>query len=216
MDALRGIHGKFKKLYGQAAMRLDENTYLFTGGNKLLSDTSEDDLVLCDINTGGIGEILCTGKDINAVLFGVTQDMVTVSDRDEPLPVTLEDLAHLTGAELRVSPDAAPANIISALGDTTVCLVKGTGGIAAGSNIRKAVAGIQIIEKACEAEIHGKLLGGTIPLDPETAESCRKDFETDYVRRNEAESVPFLGYDEEEFNLRVRLIETGKDLVKRI
>ncbi len=215
MDALRGIHGKFKKLYGQAAMRLDENTYLFTGGNRLMSDTSEDDLVLCDINTGGIGEIFSRRKDINAFLFGVTQDLAAVSDRDEPLPVTLEDLAHLTGAELSVSPDAEPASIISALSGTTVCLIKGMGGIAAGSNIRKAVAGIQILEKACEAEVHGKLLGGTIPLDPETAESCRNDFETDYVRRNEEESVPFLGYDEEEFNLRVRLIETGKDLVKK-
>ena len=71
--------------------------------------------MLCDINTEGIGEILSSCKDINAVFFGMTQDMVAVSDRDKPLPVTLEDLAQLTGAELKVSPDAEPASIISTL-----------------------------------------------------------------------------------------------------
>jgi hypothetical protein len=36
LDALRGIHGKFKKLYGQAAMRLDDDTYILSGGTGLL------------------------------------------------------------------------------------------------------------------------------------------------------------------------------------
>lgn len=215
LDALKGIHGRFKQLYGQAAMRLDENTYLFTGSNRILAETSESDLVLCDVNTGGLGEILRSCTDIDSVLFGMSQDMVAVSDRDEPLDVTLEDLAQLTGAKLKVSADAEPANIISALEDTTVCLIKGIGGIAAGSNIRKAVAGIQIVEKACEAEIHGKLLGGTVPIEAELAERYRKDFETDYVNRNEEKSVPFVGFEEEVFNLRVQLIETGKKLAKQ-
>lgn len=215
MDALKGIHGKFKKLYGQAALRLDQDSYLFTGGNKLLSETTEADLVMCDIKTGGIGEIFRSRPDINGILFGVTMDLVTVSDRDEPLRTALEDLAHLTGAELKVSQDTDPASIVGALEDTTVCLVKGAGGIATGSNIRKAVAGMQILEKACEAEVHGKLLGGTVALDRELAESIREDFRSDYVNRNEEQSVPFVGFEEEEFALRVRLIETGKELVRQ-
>ena len=127
----------------------------------------------------------------------------------------LEDLAQLTGAELKVLPDASPENIIGALEDTSVCLVKDMGGIATGSNIRKAVAGIQIVEKACEAEIHGKLLGGTIPIDAELAERYRREFSSDYVNRHEQGKIPFIGFEEKEFELRGQLIDMGRELVKR-
>ena len=49
LDALRGIHGKFKKMYGQAALRLSENSYILSGGNALLSDISEENFGICDI-----------------------------------------------------------------------------------------------------------------------------------------------------------------------
>lgn len=214
LNALRGFHGRFKRLYGQMALRLDDDTYLLSGGNKQLAGAGDEDFAVCDIHAGGLGEIFTSRPDINAVLFGVTKDLVTVSDRDEPLRVTLEDLAHLTGAELKISPDADPAHILETLEGTTVCLIKGTGGLATGSNLKKTVAGIQIIEKACEAEIHGSLLGGAIPIDAEDAETYRQEFRSDYVHRNEEEKIPFVGFDEKEFDLRVRIIEAGKNLVK--
>ena len=215
LDALRGIHGKFKKLYGQAAMRLDDDTYILSGGTGLLSDINEDNLVVCEISAGGLGEVFNVRKDINAVIFGITADMVSVSEGGSNVRTALEDLAQLTGAELKVLPDASPENIIGALEDTSVCLVKDMGGIATGSNIRKAVAGIQIVEKACEAEIHGKLLGGTIPIDAELAESYRREFSSDYVNRNEQGKIPFIGFEEKEFELRGQLIDMGRELVKR-
>lgn len=215
LDALRGIHGKFKKLYGQAALRLDSESYILSGGNALLSDVNEDNFVICDISSAGLGEIFSRRSDINAVIIGITQDMVAVSEEGTSLRSSLEDLAQLTGAELKVAPDAEPASIIEALKDSTVCLVKGTGGIATGSNIRKAVAGIQIVEKACEAETHGKMIGGTVPIDPVKAEEYKQAFISDYVNRNEDGIKPFVGFDEEEFALRSQLIEKGKDLVKK-
>ncbi len=208
LDALRGIHGKFKKLYGQAAMRLDDDTYILSGGTGLLSDINEDNLVVCEISAGGLGEVFNVRKDINAVIFGITADMVSVSEGGSNVRTALEDLA-------KVLPDASPENIIGALEDTSVCLVKDMGGIATGSNIRKAVAGIQIVEKACEAEIHGKLLGGTIPIDAELAESYRREFSSDYVNRNEQGKIPFIGFEEKEFELRGQLIDMGRELVKR-
>jgi ribulose-5-phosphate 4-epimerase/fuculose-1-phosphate aldolase len=215
LDALRGIHGKFKKLYGQAAMRLDDDTYILSGGTGLLSDINEDNLVVCEISAGGLGEVFNVRKDINAVIFGITADMVSVSEGGSNVRTALEDLAQLTGAELKVLPDASPENIIGALEDTSVCLVKDMGGIATGSNIRKAVAGIQIMEKACEAEVHGDLLGGTIPIDAELAESYRREFSSDYVNRNEQGKIPFIGFEEKEFELRGQLIDMGRELVKR-
>ena len=215
MDALKGFHGRFKLLYGQMALRLDDETYLLSGGNKLLAGAGDEDFAMCDIRTGGLGELFGMRPDIDAILFGVTKDMVAVSERGVQLRTTLVDIAEITGSELRISPDASPENIAEALEGSTVCLIKGMGGLACGSNLKKAVAGIQIIEKACEAESHGVLLGGTVPLDADYAESCRDFFQSDYVHRNEKEKIPFVGFDEEEFSLRVRLIEAGKDLVKK-
>ena len=215
LDALRGIHGRFKKLYGQMALRLDEDTYLLTGGNKQMSAIEEESFVVCDINEGGLSEVFRSRSDVNAILFGITQDMVTVSESGDPVRVTLEDLAQLTGPELKVIEDFSPDNILKALEESSVCLVRGMGGIATGSNPKKAVAGIQIMEKACEAEIHGRLIGGTVPLSAELAQRCRDEFIHDYVNRNEEKMVPFVGFEEREFTLRGKLIEMGKSLVKQ-
>ena len=213
--ALNGFHGKFKAMYGQLCVRVDKNTFLSTGGNKILAEITEDSYELCDINSGDLGEIFNRRSDINAILFGCTADAVAVSENAEVIPVTLEDLARLTGSELKVIPDASVANILAALKDSSVCLIKGTGAIAVGSNSRKAVAGIHIVEKACEAEVHGKILGGTVPLEKALADGFRKDFLSDYINRNEEPYAEYVKYDEEEFAVRSSLIEYGKDLVKR-
>ena len=215
LDAIKGIHGRYKKMYGQVALRLDDESYLLTVGNRILSEIGEESLIVCDINSGDLGVIFRSRQDINAVIVGVTKDMVAVSSDRDSMSTTLEDLAQLTGAELKVIPDAAPANILKALEKTSVCLIRGTGGIATGSNLKKAVAGIQIVEKACEAEVHGRLIGGTVPIDEAAAKQYRKEFRKDYVNRNEEKNVPFIGYDEEEFALRSKLIELGEEMVKR-
>ena len=213
--ALNGFHGKFKAMYGQLCVRVDKNTFLSTGGNKILAEITEDSYELCDINSGELGEIFTRRSDINAILFGCTADAVAVSENADTVPVTLEDLARLTGSELKVIPDASAASILAALKNSSVCLIKGTGAIAVGSNSRKAVAGIQIVEKACEAEVHGKILGGTVPLEKALADEFRKDFLSDYINRNEEPYAEYVKYDEEEFAVRSSLIEHGKDLVKR-
>ena len=214
-NALNGFHGRFKIMYGQLCVRVDSKTYLSTGGNKILADISEDSYELCDINVGDLGAIFRSRSDINAILFGCSADTVKVSEETDILPVALEDLARLTGSGLKVIPDAAASSILSGIKDASVCLIKGTGAIAVGSNCRKAVAGIQIVEKACEAEVHGELIGGTIPLDGTLADKYRKNFETDYTKRNEKPHVDYVNYDEEEFKLRSKLIDHGKDLVRR-
>lgn len=213
--ALNGFHGKFKIMYGQLCVRVDENTFLSTGGNQVLAEISEDSYELCDINSGDLGEIFTKRSDINAILFGCTADTVAVSEKADMIPVTLEDLARLTGSGLKVIPDTSAAAILAALKDTSVCLIKGTGTIAVGTNCRKAVAGVQIVEKACEAEIHGEVLGGTVPIEKALADGLRKDFLSDYINRNEEPTTEYVTYDEEEFAVRSSLIDYGKELVKR-
>ena len=214
-NALKGFHGKFKRMYGQLCVRVDDKTFLSTGGNKILSEIAEESYELCDINSGDLGEIFTRRSDINAILFGCSTDSVAVSEKADTVPVTLEDLAMLTGSELKVIPDASTANILAAVKDSSVCLIKGTGIIAVGTNCRKAVAGAQIVEKACEAEVHGELLGGTVPIEKALADELRKDFLSDYINRNETPNADYVKYDEEEFAIRSSIIDHGKELVKR-
>ena len=213
--ALKGFHGKFKAMYGQLCVRVDSKTFLSSGGNKILAEITEDSYELCDINSGELGEIFTKRSDINAILFGCSPDTVAVSKKSDTVPVTLEDLARLTGSELKVIPDASAASILGALSNSSVCLIKGTGIIAAGTNCRKAVAGAQIVEKACEAEIHGEMLGGTVPIEKALADTFRKDFISDYINRNEKPLAEYVEYDEEEFAVRGSIIDHGKALVKR-
>ena len=214
-NALKGFHGRFKRMYGQLCVRVDENTFLSTGGNKILAEISEDDYELCDISSGELGEIFTKRSDINAILFGCSADTVAVSEKADSIPVTLEDLARLTGSELKVIPDASAANILAAIKDSSVCLIKGTGVIAVGTNCRKTVAGAHIVEKACEAEVHGDVLGGTVPIEKSLADALRRDFVSDYINRNEERNTQYAKYDEEEFAVRGSLIDHGKELVRR-
>ena len=214
-NAVKGFHGRFKKMYGQMAVRIDDKTYLSTGGNKILAEIDSEEFELCDINSGDLGEIFRSRKDINAIIFGCSQDTAAASTGVKSISSSLEDIAMLTGPEIKVISDASPASLLNALSDSNVCLIKGVGAIAACSNLKKAVAGIQIVEKACEAENHGRLIGGTVALSPEAALEYRKSFLNDYTQRNEEPHVPFIGFDEEEFALRSQLIEYGKDLVRK-
>ena len=214
-NAIKGFHGRFKKMYGQICLRVDDDTYLSTGGNKVLAEITEDSFELCSLKSGGVGEILSARSDINAIIFGCSADTVKVSSDRDAVPVALEDLAMLTGPFLQVVPDSSPASILKALSGSGVCLIKGVGAIASGSNLKKAVAGIHIVEKACEAEVHGQLIGGTVPLPAERAAALRQKFLEDYTKRNESDHALYIGSDEYEFSKRAALVDFGKDLVRR-
>ena len=56
-NALKGFHGRFKRMYGQLCVRVDARTFLSTGGNKILAEITEDSYELCDISSGALGEI---------------------------------------------------------------------------------------------------------------------------------------------------------------
>lgn len=213
-NTIKGFHGRFKKMYGQISIRVDGKYYLSTGGNKLLADITPDAYELCDITAGDLAEIFRRKPDVNAIIFGCSSDTVKASASGKDIPVSLEDLARLTGSQLRVIPDSSTASILKGLKDSDVCLIKGVGAIAACSNARKAVAGIQIVEKACEAEVHGTMLDGTIPLNRSLAEAYRKNFLNDYIKRNEEPHRTYLGFNEEELSKRAMLVDYGKDLVR--
>ena len=214
LDAMNGFHGRFKKIYGQVAMRIDDETYLTTGGNKLLSEIVEDDLIICDISDGDIAQIFRKRPDINAFIFGCSQDTVEVSNELDVLPCSLEDIAQLAGPEIPITLDAKPETLLAHLRDCKVCLVKGVGAVAVSSDVRGVVSNLHILHKACEAYLHGKMLGGQKPLDAGVATWLKETYKNNYLDTNEASHVEYIGHDEDEFAQRTDIIEYGKHLIK--
>lgn len=214
-NGIEGFHGKFKKMYGQIALRLDDEVYLATGMTKVIADIRTEDIAEYDINTGYLGEILRACHKINAVIFGCTQDAVDVSEKYDAVPVALDDIAQISGAFVPVIDEATPDKVIRALSESSVCYVKGSGIIAAGSNMRKAVAAILIAQKSAEAIVHGELIGGVKPFNEEDALKLKNEFESKYVDINENEAVDYIGYDEATFGIRRNILEYGMDLVRK-
>lgn len=207
------FHGNFKQMFGQIALRLDENTYLTTGENKKLASIVEKDITLCDISTGDLGQIFSNRQDINAFIFGCSQDTVEASKDKEYLDVALDDMAHLAGAHLKIVENAEPKTLLEALNDTCVCLVKGTGAIAACEDMWMAAAAMQVIEKTCEACAHGEMIGGVKPIVEDVANSLKENFENKYLPTNKEKSVEFIGFDEDSFAIRNDLTKTCATLI---
>lgn len=215
LDAMNGFHGRFKKIYGFVALRIDEDTYLTSGGNKLISAIVEDDLEICDIYSGDLGDLFRRRSDINAFIFGCSEDTVAVSSEVSSLPVALEDLAQLAGSTVNVAANATPQSILTALKSGNVCLVRGTGAVAVSKDIRDVVASLHIIQKSCEAYVHGKMLGGMKPLDVNVATWLRGTYTNEYLDTNDvSEHVNYIGFDEELFKLRSNIIDAGKNLIE--
>ncbi|MBQ0041280.1 MAG: class II aldolase/adducin family protein [Clostridiales bacterium] len=214
LDAMKGFHGKFKKMYGQVALRLDEDSYLMSGGNKLLSAIQAEDLSICDINSGDLGIIFRKRDDINAFIFGCSSDTVDVSNEVDALPVALEDMAQLSGSTVPIATDTTPGSLLVSLRNSNVCLIKGTGAVAISKNAKGAVASLHILQKSCEAYAHGKMLGGLKPLDENMATWFKETYHNSYLETNDESHVNYVGYNEDRFNLRTQLVEFGTQLIK--
>ena len=212
-SAINYFHDSSKTMYGQISARVDDASYLTTGGNKIIADITRDDFELCNMEGGELGAIYKARPDINIIIFGISADTIETSTGVGNIKVSLEDLAMITGHELKIISNTEPESILSALEDTNVCLIKGVGAMSTGSNYKKATAGILLVEKCCEAENHGRMLGGAIPLNEAEAIAYKQSFKEGYTTRNEEEYVEFVGFDEEEFAGRCELIDYGHALV---
>ena len=213
VNGSKGFHARLNKVYGQLALRLDDDRYLMTTENINLANIPSDDVHVYDINTGDVGAIFSARPDVNAIIFAITQDAVEVSKRGPLLP-TLDDLAMLIGPDVPVSIDSDPKNLLKAISNRGGCFINGRGMFGVGRNMPEAVAAVQIIEKACEAETMGTPLGGSKQLPPAIAEALRNEFINSYSVINSDDYVNFVGFNEEEFSIRNKLIECGKQICK--
>lgn len=198
--------------YGQLVLRVNEETYISSRENLRLSKLTEKDFDLFDINTGDIGRIFSSRDDINAIVFICTEAAVRFSKENQIMRPALDDLAQIIGPDVTVCPDGTARALLKALRNRRGCFIQGSGIIAVGDTIEEAIAGARILEKSAEAEIYSGKLNGLQYLDPTTAQDLHKYYDGSYSKVNQKEKVDFISSGAEEFQLRNRIIDCGKDM----
>lgn len=198
--------------YGQLVLRVNEETYISSRENLRLSKLTEKDFDLFDINTGDIGRIFSSRDDINAIVFICTEAAVRFSKENQTMRPALDDLAQIIGPDVTVCPDGTARTLLKALRNRRGCFIQGSGIIAVGDTIEEAIAGARILEKSAEAEIYSGKLNGLQYLDPTTAQELHKYYDGSYSKVNQKEKVDFISSGAEEFQLRNRIIDCGKDM----
>lgn len=198
--------------YGQLVLRVNEETYISSRENLRLSKLTEKDFDLFDINTGDIGRIFSSRDDINAIVFICTEAAVRFSKENQMMRPALDDLAQIIGPDVTVCPDGTARTLLKALRNRRGCFIQGSGIIAVGDTIEEAIAGARILEKSAEAEIYSGKLNGLQYLDPTTAQELHKYYDGSYSKVNQKEKVDFISSGAEEFQLRNRIIDCGKDM----
>lgn len=198
--------------YGQLVLRVNEETYISSRENLRLSKLTEKDFDLFDINTGDIGRIFSSRNDINAIVFICTEAAVRFSKENQIMRPALDDLVQIIGPDVTVCPDGTARTLLKALRNRRGCFIQGSGIIAVGDTIEEAIAGARILEKSAEAEIYSGKLNGLQYLDPTTAQELHKYYDGSYSKVNQKEKVDFISSGAEEFQLRNRIIDCGKDM----
>lgn len=198
--------------YGQLVLRVNEETYISSRENLRLSKLTEKDFELFDINTGDIGRIFSSRDDINAIVFICTEAAVRFSKENQMMRPALDDLAQIIGPDVTVCPDGTARTLLKALRNRRGCFIQGSGIIAVGETIEEAIAGARILEKSAEAEIYSGRLNGLQYLDPAAAQELHKYYDRSYSKVNQKEKVDFISSGAEEFRLRNRIIDCGKDM----
>lgn len=198
--------------YGQLVLRVNEETYISSRENLRLYKLTEKDFDLFDINTGDIGRIFSSRDDINAIVFICTEAAVRFSKENQIMRPALDDLAQIIGPDVTVCPDGTARTLLKALRNRRGCFIQGSGIIAVGDTIEEAIAGARILEKSAEAEIYSGKLNGLQYLDSTTAQELHKYYDGSYSKVNQKEKVDFISSGAEEFQLRNRIIDCGKDM----
>lgn len=198
--------------YGQLVLRVNKETYISSRENLRLSKLTEKDFDLFDINTGDIGRIFSSRDDINAIVFICTEAAVRFSKENQVMRPALDDLAQIIGPDVTVCLDGTARTLLKALRNRRGCFIQGSGIISVGETIEEAIAGARILEKSAEAEIYSGRLNGLQYLDPAAAQELHKYYDGSYSKVNQKEKVDFISSGAEEFQLRNRIIDCGKDM----
>jgi len=107
----------------------------------------------------------------------------------QPIPGALEELVQIVGGEVRVARYALPGTrelaerAVEALEGRMAALLANHGVIALGRNLAEALKTCQVVEKAAQALLYAKMLGGWVELSPQDIVAMREFFLHSYGQR---------------------------------
>ena len=213
----RGFRPGQSKVYGQIALRVDNDFYLMTKENIILSKIDKKrDIDVCDMNSGDLGVLFHSRPDINAFVFACTEASVLASrDRNE-IRSSLDDFSEMVGSKAQIIDEFSIDKCMKVLKDSSGCIIKGSGIVGVGATIEDAVSCVQIIEKCCKAELSTKKLGELKYIPAKDVELCRDFYINKYYRMNDKAFVEVIDFDESEFEIRNSMIEFGKQICRDV
>ena len=147
---------------------------------------TSDDVVELDLESNGCagntkplflerfihGEIYKTRPDVNAIVHSHSLSVVPFTVSDEPMRAMFHTAAHVAAGapifdiedefgetDMLVSDRAKGASLARALGDKSVCLMRGHGSVVVGPSLQHAVMRAVYTEVNAKLQLHAKLLG---------------------------------------------------------
>ena len=209
----KAFRDRYFKAYGSMAIRISDSSYMMTRHTLPLSGIRESDVNLYDINSGEIGAIFRAMDNVNAIVVACTEASVKFSSKADIMRPALDDLAQIIGPDVRISESDQVKDLAKALKDRNGCFIRNKGIFSIGANLDEAVAGALILEKCAEGEILSSKVGGLKYLTPENAQKMRNFYIQKYRSTNLTNNhVPFVNISGEEFDVRNKIIECGKEL----
>lgn len=214
LNRSNAFNNRYFCAYGHIALQVDDFYYLMTKENLPLSDIREEDINVYELGNDDISRIFLTRSDINAIVFACTPASAKFSLKADVMKPALDDLAQIVGEDVKVAKDVAPRTLLKALKGRNGCFIRGAGICAVGSTIEEAIAATRILEKSAEAEMFADQLLGLQYLPAEEAKKLREFYDKSYSKVNKEGHVEFVGIDPEEFHMRNKIIDCGKELCR--
>lgn len=215
LDKKSIFNNRYYKPFGQMMIRLNDDSYLMSDENLMLSSIREENIKQYELDSDIISNIFKKRKDINAIVFICSEMCVSFSNKNKALLPSLMDLAELAGQSVKVIGSAKASQISKALKKVDVCLIKNMGTFAVGKDLDSAISAALIVEKSIQVEVHGKKLGGVKHLNKGTSGNLHEYYHYSYKAKNKGSAVSFVQADQRESNLRYELIDTALEMCSK-
>lgn len=144
----------------QIAMRLDDNSILFTNNKIALNQLTENDILIDDDKNSLLNSIFKKRKKVNVIL--ITRQEYASQIKEE-IPPILDDQAQLLGVSVKVANEER--KIVSKLAGRYAVVLDCGNSICLGTSIEDAYVAAQLLEKTSKAFIEAKYLGGAKPIN---------------------------------------------------
>ncbi len=179
--------------WGNISMRANDNNIVITPSGTDYEKSVAEDMVVTDINGNVIKgnltpsserlmhyEIYKKRKDVNAIVHTHSVYSSILAVTGFTLPVITEDTAMILGRNINVSEYALTGTqelanyVVNGLGKNNATLMKNHGAVSVGSDMKRAIAAAQVLEKSAKIYVISRMLGSVNILPDDDTEKLIK------------------------------------------